>query len=452
MPSRTTESDFYSHTHRRVRVDMAENLESQPDGSSRYVIRTYNSDHTTAPAPSWGTKVERSWNNTPGYRALVKSRQRLPDQPFVTRRSVWPKAVVSLHQSWETYGPSGAVLSHVDNGVWVGRSPIFNDAPATQYVDWPTATYLANMKLLEKAKGDQWNVPIFLAEGRKTADMVVQRATHLVNLMRYARSGRVDRFLKELRSTTGFNPVKVRARYNRLYGRDASKAASNLWLETTYGWTPFMNDVKSAVSTLQDIVSDPGRLGRELRVVVTGQFDAPPVRLRDYATQWFPYGSGLSLNVLINHDADIRYSYRSVWKCLPNGADLPGRFGLLNPLEIAWELVPFSFVADWFLPIGGYLSSLDAPFRFEHLGGSHSIKVEARQHDFGLRVNQPGGVRYSVVHNCPPRYWHYVERRAMTSAPSISLSDLRFKNPFERMGPRVFSSIALLRQQASRFK
>jgi hypothetical protein len=36
------------------------------------------------------------------------------------------------------------------------------------------------------------------------------------------------------------------------------------------------------------------------------------------------------------------------------------RIEIGNPLEIAWELVPFSFVVDWFIPIGDWLGSLDA--------------------------------------------------------------------------------------------
>jgi hypothetical protein len=39
--------------------------------------------------------------------------------------------------------------------------------------------------------------------------------------------------------------------------------------------------------------------------------------------------------------------------------------GVTNPLEIAWELVPFSFVVDWALPVGQYLSSLDAMFGYD---------------------------------------------------------------------------------------
>jgi hypothetical protein len=34
--------------------------------------------------------------------------------------------------------------------------------------------------------------------------------------------------------------------------------------------------------------------------------------------------------------------------------------GFTNPVSLAWELLPFSFVVDWFLPIGPYLESLDS--------------------------------------------------------------------------------------------
>jgi hypothetical protein len=34
--------------------------------------------------------------------------------------------------------------------------------------------------------------------------------------------------------------------------------------------------------------------------------------------------------------------------------------GISNPALVAWELVPFSFVADWFVPVGDWLKQLDA--------------------------------------------------------------------------------------------
>jgi hypothetical protein len=38
------------------------------------------------------------------------------------------------------------------------------------------------------------------------------------------------------------------------------------------------------------------------------------------------------------------------------------RLGLVNPLAVAWELVPLSFVFDWFLPVGDMLSALTIGF------------------------------------------------------------------------------------------
>jgi len=34
--------------------------------------------------------------------------------------------------------------------------------------------------------------------------------------------------------------------------------------------------------------------------------------------------------------------------------------GITNPFLLAWELLPYSFVVDWFIPVGAYLGQLDA--------------------------------------------------------------------------------------------
>lgn len=33
-----------------------------------------------------------------------------------------------------------------------------------------------------------------------------------------------------------------------------------------------------------------------------------------------------------------------------------GKTGLNNPLKVAWNAIPFSFVLDWFIPVSGYLA------------------------------------------------------------------------------------------------
>jgi hypothetical protein len=50
---------------------------------------------------------------------------------------------------------------------------------------------------------------------------------------------------------------------------------------------------------------------------------------------------------------------------------LASRMGLVNPLSIAWEVVPFSFVVDWFLPVGNFLENLTS------LAGTVQLEAQA---------------------------------------------------------------------------
>lgn len=48
------------------------------------------------------------------------------------------------------------------------------------------------------------------------------------------------------------------------------------------------------------------------------------------------------------------------------------RWGLSNPVASAYELLPFSVVLDWALPVGQWLSALDADNGYTFKGGSVS--------------------------------------------------------------------------------
>lgn len=50
--------------------------------------------------------------------------------------------------------------------------------------------------------------------------------------------------------------------------------------------------------------------------------------------------------------------------------------GLLNPAVLAWESVPFSFVIDWFLPVGNFLQSLSTPLGVKFLSGTQTSVAE----------------------------------------------------------------------------
>jgi hypothetical protein len=67
--------------------------------------------------------------------------------------------------------------------------------------------------------------------------------------------------------------------------------------------------------------------------------------------------------------------------------------GFTNPINLLWELIPFSFVADWFLPIGSYLEALKAWEGATFLGGSRTLFT---------RVKTDSTVAYNGPHTADP--------------------------------------------------
>ena len=48
----------------------------------------------------------------------------------------------------------------------------------------------------------------------------------------------------------------------------------------------------------------------------------------------------------------------SVLLHVPSSFDA-SRWSSLNPISLGWEVIPYSFVADWFLDVGGFLRALE---------------------------------------------------------------------------------------------
>ena len=69
------------------------------------------------------------------------------------------------------------------------------------------------------------------------------------------------------------------------------------------------------------------------------------------------------------------------------------QLGLTNPASLAWELVPYSFVVDWLLPIGPVLQAMTAPAGLDFVAGSTSRRVKAYW-DYDISKWPPYGVSY----------------------------------------------------------
>jgi hypothetical protein len=96
--------------------------------------------------------------------------------------------------------------------------------------------------------------------------------------------------------------------------------------------------------------------------------------------------------------------------------------GLTNPLEIAWEVVPYSFVVDWMLPIGDAISAIDYDAGLDFLSGSLTQRIDT---EYTL-VGQTKVPKISMNVRGSGRYFSLV-RTVYGGAPGAVLPS--FKNP-----------------------
>jgi hypothetical protein len=126
-------------------------------------------------------------------------------------------------------------------------------------------------------------------------------------------------------------------------GRHTSYAsdASQRWLEFQYGWLPLIDDVYAAALAFEE--KTRVRRAQVYRVSST-EFDRVDV-------------SGSPVNTVCTGPGTAKYHVKLQYEFTEKLA-VNRSLGLANPIEALWELLPYSFVLDWFLPIGVYLDTL----------------------------------------------------------------------------------------------
>lgn len=196
--------------------------------------------------------------------------------------------------------------------------------------------------LLSKVRNREIDLGVSLGEYRETASFVAGAMVKTAKSYKQLKRGDVSGALQTL---TG-------KRNNRW--ADIPGAASNTWLAYSYGLKPLVNDVSSAIKVLEKGLRDPSR----------------PVVVRKSSTKSV-HGSAEELSGYY-HDSisgSVRVSGKvEFWIENPVFYTLE-QVGFVNPLSVAWELVPFSFVVDWFVPVGDFLTNVIPPQGVEFVSG-----------------------------------------------------------------------------------
>lgn len=190
-------------------------------------------------------------------------------------------------------------------------------------------------KLREKIAGTDFNAGVFLGEGREALSLITSSAWRIGGALRALRRFdfvSAERFLVEGTVRSGA-AAKARSK-----ARWTDNLSSN-WLQLQYGWLPLLKDVHDGAGFIAHHLSAP--LQQVVRVSVSD-------RTPGTWTSTSPSFYRLDRPEFVNQ----------VWiKATIREKSVVALSGLMDPLSIAWELMPYSFVVDWFIPIGNYLQA-----------------------------------------------------------------------------------------------
>ncbi len=293
---------------------------------------------------------------------------------------------------------------------WDGRDmSVINDAD-----------YKAISKLLKQLQGEGTNIANMIAERKQTVNMVGKTATRLAYAIRDLKRGNIASAIRRI----GGDPKTAR----KLKGKDIS----GMWLELQYGWKPMLSDVYGLVNKLHE---------RELIHLQGFHASSSAFKTQKSLNTWStnkgqrPWGTRRTT-------ATVKYTVRAH----PNRSlASPAALGMTNPLVPLWEVVPWSFVVDWFLPIGNYLEQLSATHGWNFYDGCKSLLVNASEVAGDSYATSSSAAGWSYSTNASVQGDSKVVEFTRTTLGGFPVPPLpTFKSPFS--AAHALNGIALLHQ------
>jgi len=263
--------------------------------------------------------------------------------------------------------------------------------------------------------GEKSLLSVTIAERKQAVEMIASRLTGIrrfsqdlkkLNFISAAR--RLGLRLEPLPPPPGA-PKSKRYRYYRdirsrkvVTLRTRSRDFGNNFLEFHFGWEPLVKDTYNAIRI---VCGDDVSLSLPLisRATVSFKDPAPGLTLGSLGYQAIGSASALIR-------AQVRLDN-------PSGR-LFDRLGLTNPAVVLWELIPFSFVVDWFVNVNDVLSS------FTDFQGVTLVNPSTTNHVRGVnvkwyRASWTGVDKIMPIQNY---YGHYTTRTLSISGPSLKVT------------------------------
>lgn len=260
----------------------------------------------------------------------------------------------NAHFKWRSnLSPSGSTFAQYQwNSTGLGNYPTYCWASQCPLAVLKSRCSEAYSMAYKSFRDQAWQqaemlLAVDIAERKKTYAMIAksfQRIWALARAIARFDPRALGRALSEMGAPR--DPRQIRRDLYQARRRSKKRGAKvefeNLWLEYRYGWLPLLGSINSAC----ELLSSPRKAPDFLSGFGKGTYAGWTTDMANHSAMKFYVTA--DLHVIIKGRLNV------------SNPDLHrlNQYGLLNPALVAWELVPFSFVIDWFVKVGDYLGSL----------------------------------------------------------------------------------------------
>jgi len=268
----------------------------------------------------------------------------------------------------------------------------------------------AQNKLVSKVRNNDFNLVAFAGEYHQTNKLVTNNLRTIGSALVYNKFATSRSQMRKVYDLLGIKGPKSG------YVDDVSKR----WLEAQYGWLPLIDDVYNASLAFAE-----SSRNRRAQVYKVGSQRVDDI---DYSDPNSTIKGKRLIKTKISYEFTERLNQKRA-------------LGLTNPLNGFWELVPYSFVIDWFLPIGDYFDSLAI---LPALDGrwvqtlSQTLSVSGTPKSTGNPLYKGAKSHYTLVE---------VSRTVGTGFSAFNVPLPRFKDPSQVFsGQHIANAVALFHQ------
>lgn len=224
-----------------------------------------------------------------------------------------------------------------------------------------------NAKLLAKVKDMKMDLSVAFGTRQQTVDFIAETAGKFARTLRSLKKGDLGGARRALFG--GSATSREAKRFKAESDKNWYQCMSNQWLEMQYAWSPFLSDIYAGMDLWNTFPRRPTKVIGQEEVTRSSV-----IFTRDF------HGGNIDRKTTAEHKLRIRETMfcdleDSAISSLTTSAS---QIGLTNPALLAWDVLPFSFVVDWFLPLGSYLSSMDSMLGIKFKRTVVATKYEAK--------------------------------------------------------------------------